>query len=508
LTIIKGPAGVGKSRLVLEAIDTFVAENPKFEPFYIQSKNDSITDDLAYNLEADGSYLLFIDDANRQMDNFLRIIYKQIESGTGNIKVILTVRDYAFDDIRRRLGEIDFGVIEVRRLGDEIIRSILLKNQYVIKDAVLLNRIVSISQGNPRLAIMAALSVEKADFNVLVDVSTIYDAYFQTIIHDKGVFKEQTTLKVLGILSYFYAMDLETVSAKEILENFDIAYDTFIETVNILYDLELVDIYQTYTVKITEQVLATYFFYKVFIRERLLSFELLLQTAFYTYSHRMKDSFYSAVNSFGVANTVAPLKDVLLRFYETRKGNDRNENLFLQIFAPYLPLQVFAAVQKTITELTPYQEDSDAKHTTFTSLQFHTPLQFLETFYESKDAFELVTALELTIQFVAKKPFLYEVTKKSILDKLRTTEEDFPACERQRIAFEWLRQQNDRLSKKYFFSIFSYVFLNAYFPEEAYYKNGEDWDLHGSVKELRGSFWQAMRDSIQQQRDLCFSVLW
>ena len=61
-----------------------------------------------------------------------------------------------------------------------------------------------------------------------------------------------------------------------ILRNFGIDYSLFIDAIEKLDRLELVEIRYDY-VKIPEQNLATFFFYKAFIKDNLLAFEILLK---------------------------------------------------------------------------------------------------------------------------------------------------------------------------------------------------------------------------------------
>ena len=73
--------------------------------------------------------------------------------------------------------------------------------------------------------------------------------------------------------------------------------------------MELVEIRHDY-VKIPEQNLATFFFYKAFVKDNLVSFETLLQKYFETNKNRFKDCVIPANNTFGKENVMQTLKTV------------------------------------------------------------------------------------------------------------------------------------------------------------------------------------------------------
>src|SRR5690606_14963484 len=100
--------------------------------------------------------------------------------------------------------------------------------------------------------------------------------YFKSINSDNKLFESNDVKKTLGLLSFFYTIDLkDRDKILKITSDFGIQYDAFIESIYSLNQKELITI-QYEIAKISEQVLAYYFFYKIFIKEELLSFETLL----------------------------------------------------------------------------------------------------------------------------------------------------------------------------------------------------------------------------------------
>ena len=64
-------------------------------------------------------------------------------------------------------------------------------------------------------------------------------------------------------------------------------------------------------VKIPEQNLATFFFYKAFIKDNLLAFEMLLKSYFNENKNRFKDCVIPANNTFGFENVMQKLQPIL-----------------------------------------------------------------------------------------------------------------------------------------------------------------------------------------------------
>src|SRR5690606_7365247 len=110
-----------------------------------------------------------------------------------------------------------------------------------------------------------------------------------------------------------------------ILEKFGISYHEFIDTIDSLERLELVEI-QFEHVKIPEQNLATYFFYKAFIKDKTLRFDTLLENYFESNTDRFRDCVIPANNTFGHERVMLKLQPYLQKYWASIKS-EKNKAL-------------------------------------------------------------------------------------------------------------------------------------------------------------------------------------
>jgi len=100
LVIISGKAGVGKSRFALEICNQFLMSHTEYQVrcIFLRGSAD-LFEDLRVHFSEPGKYLILVDDANRvsRFEYFIQLLHDQREDQ--QIKVIVTVRDYALDKV-------------------------------------------------------------------------------------------------------------------------------------------------------------------------------------------------------------------------------------------------------------------------------------------------------------------------------------------------------------------------------------------------------------------------
>ncbi|MFI5162644.1 MAG: hypothetical protein ACHQHN_15300 [Sphingobacteriales bacterium] len=456
ITIIKGPPGTGKSRLVIACLDQFRRSHPDYEVFCISNKNAPIFEDLRVYLNGDGNFLLFIDDANRQVNNLKSLLPMLREQRAGRIKVVITVRDYAFQDIYHACKDFDPAEMDVLKLTDEQITAIVKTPEFNIQNTRYIRRILEIAEGNPRLAIMAAkVANESQNLLKLHDASEIYDQYFQNAIPDHQLFDNHTLMKTLGVISFFYAIDLtDSEFLAKLLELVGLDRYSFKESVEYLERLELVETSVDYTIaKINDQVLSTFFFYKVFFKEQILDFGVILKNYFTKYTNRIRDSVLPANNTFGYERVLEHITPALNDFWNICKHDHDIAVKFLQTFWFYRFEDVFAYLWDYVQALPDveqeYNYNEDRAQQAFNTDIY---LDLLDNFY-LYNLPQTFTAVELSFEYVRKTPKLFTHLVKALAEKFVFSYEDsFNNFQRQKKLFRLMYENfNDPLYREAFF---------------------------------------------------------
>lgn len=402
--ILTGAPGIGKTKLALEGIKSFLSENLSYAAYCVSYKHHTLLDDLYQYFDADKDYILFVDDANR-IDAFSQITGFYKATRKGNLKIIITVRDYAFQDIGILCQEFSPQRMDLAKFTDEQITEIIKASPFDILNPTYHKEIVRIADGNPRLAIMTALLAKaKQNIYALHDVSDLFENYFTTFIADDGEFANNFNIRCLGLISFFYTIPYKNKEiTSSILDNFGLKYSAFIDAIDKLDKLELVEI-QFEHVKIPEQNLSTFFFYKAFIKDNLLSFETLLNKYFENNASRFKDSVIPANNTFGYSKVMDKLKPYLQGYWKSNKSNEEKAYKFLTTFWFYLPDETLEFVYN-LTQALP-ETQTDIYNVTYENNAFS---------YSKNDVIELIgeffrfqhklkDALQLAFEYTRKAP--------------------------------------------------------------------------------------------------------
>lgn len=518
LIILSGFPGVGKTKLALEVIDEFVKENDSYTPYAISMKGVDIWEDMRVQLQNDGNYILLVDDANRQMVNFQQIlgVYKELKNG--NIKLLVTVRDYALPDIRNICAELKQHEEHIEKFSDDQVTELIKGAPFNILDTEFHKRIIEIADGNPRLAIMAAKTANEQQGKFLIeDVSGLYDYYFQTFIKDYNIFEDKVMLATLGIISFFYTIDRSNKEfILELLASFEIDYHQFNEAINELANRELVEIQYDH-VKIAEQVMATYFFYKVFIKDEILPFKTLLYNYFPKWRKRFTDTIIPANNSFKYENVFKKVNSDLDEFLVNIKGDEEQVLEFFSAFWFYKREDVLAYYHDKIKQLQePEQPVYDASYETNDFVYGHDKtLDFLsDLLLHPTESY--LPALEVAFEYCRKKPgglpeFVRRIREKVVFG-LRDQTWGFS---RQIDLFDHLIENHRKRHPHYVEAFFhlATTFLDHYFHITEGVRGNKismydyPFPLAPSTKEFRRTIWEALLDSYDDYPDEVLRLL-
>lgn len=428
VTIVTGPAGVGKTKLVLGHFDKIKQISPLTQIFCIDNKHVPIWDDLKTYIQSDKDNIILIDDANRQVTNLKPLLSLLKEDRLGKLHIIATVRDYAIDELEKFTEEYRHQTIRIEKLSDEQLTALLQSPDFEIHNTLYIKRILELADGNARLAIMTAkLAKEKNRLESLHDVSEIYDAYFEKAI-SPDVFSKKIHLKTLGLISFFHSISKENIEwYQQLIENFGLDRIEFEQSLVELENLELVESSpDLLTYKISDQVLGTYFFYYTFFKKEILSFDTVLQQYFSSDYGRIRDTVIPSNNTFGYSNVYAKIDPYLNKFWKTIAKDEQVALKFLSLFWLYKQDEALLFASNKIASLPPvnnpefaydeqemnrgYGEKDD--YLSMLSPFFYQPLD------TTKDAFRLAA------QYVCRKPDQYGHLVKLLKDSIIYNRED------------------------------------------------------------------------------------
>lgn len=330
--LITGKSGFGKTKLAIEIIKQFISKHKDFESYCIFNNNLNVYDDLITFIRENEKYIFLIDDANRMTSQVSHLINFINSKPNIEAKIIFTVRDYAIKDLLSEVELHEFGKLKLGPLSNKEIKCILRDEFHLTVQAQ--ERIAYIAKGNIRIAMMAVQTALKNNTLVdIQDVSQIFDDYFVSLNKDLAELGDENLLKTLGIISFFNNL---TRTDDKLFETIEKAFG---QTRNIIWSnlkklntLEAVDMYEDYSVRIGDQILGNYIFYKVFIKDKILAFSNLISNFFKTDSPRIRESVVPAVNNFGYDFVIRQIKEDIENYLKNNQDDQQHVIDFLEIF--------------------------------------------------------------------------------------------------------------------------------------------------------------------------------
>ncbi|MGG7035700.1 MAG: hypothetical protein ACI7YS_10995 [Flavobacterium sp.] len=344
--LITGPAGVGKTKFSLELVSNFYTDNPQYIIKYIRNNNQLIWEDLKVQIVKDKKYLIVVDDANKLKSNLTSIVNFKNELKGGSIKIILTVRNYLKREVENELK--NFEQIELNNFDKNELAAILQSTEFNITNYYV-DKIYSISKGNPRIALMAAIAGINKDLEKLNKASLILEEYFSSA--NNKIKDDLVLLKVAGILSLFRSIDVSNHNQLDEISNyFGIGNNVIIEKLSLLVENELADEFKS-TYKVADQILGEYIFYLVFIKEKYIPFTQLLNLYFDEHKISLMRLLNPIISNYGFEE----IKELIIADLNTKwnalKNNTDNAIRFLDSFWFYMQTETLVFANAQIADL-------------------------------------------------------------------------------------------------------------------------------------------------------------
>lgn len=401
VVIVAGKAGVGKTRLVLEASKE-VSQTYGYRLLCVKNNNLGLYDDLVSATEQPDRYLFFIDDAN-ELAEIDQILAYTTKTHLGYIvKIIVTVRDYAKASVVSSVRKYaDPRIIEIMPFSDEEIQGFLKDNLGICNNDYV-RQITRIAEGNPRIAYMAGrMAKEKQDLSSIRDVSNLYEAYYENYL-DETFENDNNLCFAAGILSVINAVMLNNMSAlQELLDSYGISCEAFKEKILKLASLEVTEIRMDQVAMLSDQCLANYMLYYVFFKKRLVPFSQVLEIGYKHFRNGVIRSIDTIFNIFESEDTRFYFEQEILKTWDALKNSqDTIYEDFVKDFHVLRPEEAFLLVEKKIKTIE--KKEFDATNVDFNRNVFlheESILSYLEGYQHSE---YLNYVLELLFAYASK----------------------------------------------------------------------------------------------------------
>ena len=401
VVIVTGKAGVGKTRLVLESIQDFCLDED-FKVLCIKSNDLNLYNDLVSYTENPGKYLFFIDDAN-ELKELKSVLEYIIKKHLGYIvKIILTVRDYAKESVIYEAKNYSLPkIIEIKPFIDEQIKGFLSKNMNITNE-IYVDQIIHISEGNPRMTYMAGcLAIEKQSLGAIANATELYSLYYKQYV-DTFLGKDKELCFTAGVLSIVKAIELNKMSClHEILDLYGITVEKFKEKTLELVRMEVVEIYSEEVAEFSDQCLANYMLYYVFIEKKMIPFSSVIKVGFIKFHDRLMQAINTLLNIFSSEEINEYLQQQIRIVWNFFRDDDSYEfDKFTKDFHLFNTEESFLLARNKINEIP--KENFDVFNIDFNKNSFFnddTVLPYL-TGYQYVDELECV--LELFMKYCSR----------------------------------------------------------------------------------------------------------
>lgn len=353
VVILAGNAGVGKTKIALEY--ALKHSNRFKEKIYcIHERSLPLYEDLCAYLEKPGSYFLVIDDAN-QISNLDIIIEYVNKKHLGYfVKIIITVRDYAIEKVKDCIGkQTSYEIINIKNFSDNEIKD-LVRTSLGILNEDYLERIIRIAEGNSRIAILAGkIACQTNKLESINDATELYDEYYGRILRDSILQKNEQLLKSMGIIAFLNSLHLDKLNTlNDFLLNNGMSLESFKNDMYKLHEIEMVDIYHTKAVKISEQCFSNFILKHVFYDKKLLSLSEMIEICFAPYKSRVINAIDTIVGVFKSEEICLFVQKEIKALWEKLKKQDAaNFYDFLKVFHSFDPIETLIIVNDLIDQV-------------------------------------------------------------------------------------------------------------------------------------------------------------
>lgn len=348
ILLISSKPGTGKTRLAIEICSILAKKG--LNVLCVKSNNQSIYQDIKYHLDSQKDNIIFIDDVNT-VQNYISTL--GLLSTNNNVRFILTVRDYAKNEVVNNIKNYGYSSLEPTILQDDNFKQLLQqfsKHEFTQQQ---IEHIENISKGNPRIAVLAVLVSNSQDLTKFKNEIDILQDYYEGILLKNNIsFEEQ---KALFILSYLKKISFDSLKDNQefikLLQLTNISEKLFKDGVERLHNRELCNIYNSKIVKIADQSLDDYIVIKFLINKKISVLDIL--HALYPLNNQKVIQLLNQFSNFvHNENDFNIISEAAKEYYaENIFQNVEEKEGFLAQFGILLPLEAISYVKDTISDI-------------------------------------------------------------------------------------------------------------------------------------------------------------
>ncbi|HMK17608.1 MAG TPA: ATP-binding protein [Chitinophagaceae bacterium] len=407
ILLLSGSSGVGKSKLAIAILEEIA--KTEFIPIVIQSSAVPLWDDFIHLFQNGKNYVILFDDANKSVQNLTYLLDFIQKPKTNKLKLVITSRDYVKQQVLNRLSNSRYREVIVDKLKDKVIEEIILKALPNLQHhREITRKIVDLSKGNARVALMATYSVTpNSETNYLSSPVKLYEKYFEKISEEIDAFSNPRILQALAIVSFFGVLERHDTDLKDTLvKSFNIDWDELWDDILLLHSLEILDVYTDEIAKVSDQVLATYAFYKCFIDAgtSVIQYDKWIAIFIQSHQYRIKSTLIDVNNTFNYYH----VKELVLPHLQRVLSGEEDEELlysFHSVFWFYKGYDTLIYLKKWVEGL-PKEASIDDLKFTYVHNDHVRPTRYFELLVEFwNHSNELLRpALQLGINLIEKQP--------------------------------------------------------------------------------------------------------
>lgn len=407
VVLLFGKAGIGKTRLALEACREFLKQNDSYEIYCLKKNDLKLYDEIKRYFDKEGNFLVFIDDAN-QITSFKYLLDYIGTRRERNLKIIATVRDYAKEKVINEITiieNISLELYKIKKLDNDSIKAIA-KNNFGIKNSRYIDRIVQIAQGNARLASIASkIAIDNNTIESINDATQLVEKYYEGIIEESCICKEDLIIVAcMYMLDGIYFEDEKTMNSLTKLTN--LTMDTYKSRALELHRNEIINFCEDVAIKPADQILSCYLAYCALYKYKHISIASLLDCFFDDRNTTIINGLNGISNYFRYDDIYEYLKEQVNISWNKVNQEDSNLNIkYLRAFHMFNPDETLLLISQKIKATNPihYQGDYEIPNNYSGTLEIE-----LELLGNYANTLEYLTALELVFQYAEKRQDKYD----------------------------------------------------------------------------------------------------